>query len=81
MYSFTLTMPKNFSKDVYDGFHQMLFRIYPILGQLGVGFRVLAAISIIWCAWSWRTESRIAALVATVFVILAIFCAVFMVPL
>ena len=70
-------LPTHFSKDGEDIFHRMLSEVSPIISQLDVGYRVVAVISLVWCIWAWRTEPRAAALVATVFTALAMFCAVF----
>jgi hypothetical protein len=70
-------LPAHFSKDSGDIFHQMLSETGPIRDQLDVGYRVLAVISLVWCIWAWRTEPRVAAIVATIFAALAMFCAVF----
>jgi hypothetical protein len=69
-----------FSKDgdgIFD--RTLLSQVGPIRDQLDIGYRVLAAIAVAWCIWSWRTEARISALVATAFAALAGFCAVFIV--
>jgi len=60
-----------------DLFRQVLFQVGPIRDQLDVAYRVLAVVALIWCIWSWRTEQRTAAVIATVFAALAMFCAVF----
>jgi len=72
-------LPTRFSKDGDDVFHRMLSQIGPIRDQLDIGYRVLAAAALVWCIWSWRTEQRVAAVTATVFAVLAVFCAVFIV--
>ena len=72
-------LPKRFSKDSDDVFHRVLSQVGPIRDQLDVAYRVLAVIALIWCIWSWRTERRVAALIATGFAGLAMFCAVFIV--
>ncbi len=72
-------LPTRFSKDGDDVFHRMLSQVGPIRDQLDIGYRVLAAIALAWCIWSWRTEARMPAIVATAFAALAVFCAVFIV--
>ena len=72
-------LPTRFSKDGEDIFHRMLSQVGPIRDQLDIGYRVLAAAALVWCIWSWRTEQRVAAVTATVFAALAVFCAVFIV--
>ena len=72
-------LPTRFSNDGEEIFHRMLSQVGPIRDQLDIGYRVLAAASLVWCIWSWRTERRIAAIAATVFAALATFCAVFIV--
>lgn len=72
-------LPSRFSKDGEEMFHRVLSQVGPIRDQLDLGYRVLAAAALVWCIWSWRTEQRVAALVATVFAALAGFCAVFIV--
>ena len=70
-------LPSRFSKDSDDIFHRVLSQVSPIRDQLDIGYRALAVAALVWCVWSWRTEQRMAALVATVFAALAMFCAVF----
>ena len=72
-------LPSRFLKDNRDIFKQMLTEVGPIRDQLDIGYRALAVAALIWCIWSWRTEHRIAALVATAFAALAMFVAVFIV--
>jgi len=72
-------LPMHFSKDGEDIFHRLLSEVGPIGDQIDIGYRVLAAFALLWCIWSWRTETRMAAIVATVFAALAVFCAVFIV--
>ncbi len=72
-------LPTHFSKDGEEIFHRLLSQVGPIRDQLDIGCRVLAAAALVWCIWSWRTEQRGAAAIATVFVALAVFCAVFIV--
>ncbi|HVV70591.1 MAG TPA: hypothetical protein VHI52_03690 [Verrucomicrobiae bacterium] len=68
-----------FSKDGDEIFHRMLSLVGPVRDQLDIGYKVLAAAALVWCIWSWRTERRVAAAAATLFVALAVFCAVFIV--
>jgi hypothetical protein len=72
-------LPTRFSNDGEEIFHRMLSAVGPMRDQLDAGYRVLAAAAVVWCIWSWRTEQRAAAVVATVFAALAAFCAVFIV--
>src|SRR5208282_4369548 len=72
-------VPSRFSKDSDDIFHRVLSQVGPIRDQLDIGYRALAVAALIWCIWSWRTESRTAAIVATAFTALAMCCAVFIV--
>ncbi|SRR5579885_3462168 len=49
-------------------------RLYiPIMVSLQTGFRGLVAASVVWCIWSWFTERRLPAIVATIFTALALF--------
>jgi len=72
-------LPTHFSRESDDIFHRMLSQVSPIRDELDIGYRVLAVLALVWCIWSWRTEARKAAIVATVFAGLAMFCAVFIV--
>ena len=72
-------LPTRFSKDGRDIFLRVLSEAGPIRDELDIGYRVLALISLAWCIWSWRTEERPPAIVATVFAALAMLCAVFIV--
>ena len=72
-------LPTRFSEDGKDMFHRMLTQVGPIREELGIGYRALAVAALVWCIWSWRTEPRIAALVATLFTAVAMFGAVFVV--
>jgi hypothetical protein len=72
-------LPTRFSEDGHDIFQRMLSQVGPIRDQLDISYRILAAIALVWCIWSWRTEARLPAIVATAFATLAIFCAVFIV--
>lgn len=72
-------LPKRFSRDGEDIFHRMLTQVGPIRDQLDIGYRVLAAVALAWCIWSWRTEAPTPAVIATVFAAIASFCAVFIV--
>jgi hypothetical protein len=69
-------LPMRFSRDGDEMFHRILSQVGPIRDQLDIGYRVLALAALVWCVWSWRTEHRMAAVVATVFAALAVFCAV-----
>jgi len=40
--------------------------------ELVIAYLTLAGLAIIWCIWSWLTESRLAAIIATVFAALAV---------
>src|ERR1051325_10470643 len=40
--------------------------------ELALAYLVLAGLGALWCFWSWVTESRIAAVVATVFTVIAV---------
>ena len=73
------SLPTRFSRDGHDAFHRVLSLAGPIRDELEVGYRVLAAMSLAWCVWSWRTEAKSPALVATAFASLAVICAVFVV--
>jgi hypothetical protein len=72
-------LPTHFSKGDTDIFHRLLSEVGPIRDQLDIAYRALAVAAMIWCVWSWRTEPRTAALVATAFAALAMLCAVFIV--
>jgi hypothetical protein len=72
-------LPTRFSKDGDEMFHQMLSQVSPIRDQLDLEYRALAVAALVWCIWSWRTEQRVAALVASFFAAVAMFCAVFIV--
>ena len=41
--------------------------------ELFVAYHGSAVVALIWCIWSWRTESRVAAAIATLFTGLAMF--------
>jgi hypothetical protein len=72
-------LPSRFSRDGEEMFRRVLSQVGPIRDQLDLGYRVLAGVALVLCIWSWRTEQRVAAMVATVFAALAAFCAVFIV--
>jgi len=72
-------LPARFSKEGDEMFRRILSQVGPIRDQLDLGYRVLAAAALVWCIWSWRTEQRLPAMIATVFAGLAAFCAVFIV--
>lgn len=72
-------LPLRFSKDSDEIFHRILSLVGPIRDELDVGYRVLAVAALVWCVWAWRTEQRAAAVVATLFAALAVFCAIFIV--
>jgi hypothetical protein len=76
VYSQVHWLPTRFSKDGEEIFHRMLSQVGPIRLQLDIASTVLAVAALVWCVWSWRTEQRIAAVVATAFTALAMFCAV-----
>lgn len=40
--------------------------------ELVIAYLTLAGLAVIWCIWSWMTESRLAAIIATVFTALAV---------
>ena len=40
--------------------------------ELVIAYLTLAGLAVIWCIWSWMTESRLAAIIATVFTTLAV---------
>ena len=40
--------------------------------ELILGYFVLAGLAAIWCLWSWLTESRLAAVIATIFTLIAV---------
>ena len=40
--------------------------------ELAMAYFILAALAAVWCCWSWFTETRRAAAVATVFTFLAV---------
>ena len=40
--------------------------------ELVLAFFILAGLAAIWCIWSWLTESRVAAAIATVFTLIAV---------
>ena len=42
--------------------------------ELVLAYFILAGMAAIWCIWSWLTESRIGAVVATVFTLIAVRC-------
>ena len=46
--------------------------LYATMSRLVVASNCLALAGVIWCVWSWRSESRLAAVVATVFAGLAL---------
>lgn len=53
--------------------------LFATLSRLVVASHCLALAAVIWCVWSWRRESRLAAVVATVFAGLALLLAFSMV--
>jgi hypothetical protein len=40
--------------------------------ELVIAYLALAALAVIWCIWSWMTESRLGAIVATIFTAIAV---------
>ena len=40
--------------------------------ELVLAYFILAGLATIWCIWSWLTESRVAAVMATVFTFIAV---------
>jgi len=40
--------------------------------ELVIAYLTLAGLAAIWCIWSWMTESRLAAIIATIFTALAV---------
>jgi len=40
--------------------------------ELVLAYFILAGLAAIWCIWSWFTESRVAAIIATVFTFIAV---------
>src|ERR1043166_25215 len=77
IYSQVHWLPTHFSRDGKEIFHHVLSEVGPIRDRLDIGYRVAAGISLAWCIWSWRTEGRVPATIATAFAALAMFCAVF----
>ena len=47
-------------------------------GELAIAYRSLAVAALIWCIWSWRAESRVAAATATLFTGLAMVVVIWM---
>ena len=72
-------LPSRFMKDGQEVFHRMLSQVGPIRDQLDIGCKALAIAAVIWCIWSWRTEHRMAAIIATAFAAFAVICAVLIV--
>jgi hypothetical protein len=64
-------VPAHFSKEGDYIFRRVLSETGPIRDQLDLTYRILAVISLGWCIWAWRTESRVAALFASAFTALA----------
>jgi hypothetical protein len=79
MYGRVHWLPKRFSQEDRELYRRVVSELGPIRDQMDIGYRVLAALALIWCVWSWQTEGRIAAWAATLFTALAVFCAVFIV--
>jgi hypothetical protein len=40
--------------------------------ELVIAYLTLATLAVLWCVWSWMTESRLAAIIATLFTALAV---------
>jgi hypothetical protein len=72
-------LPSHLTKEEDGAFHHVLLLTSPIMSELGVLYWVVALLALIWCVWSWRVESRAAAVTATVFSVIAMFAAVFII--
>jgi hypothetical protein len=56
---------------------QALSQFGPIMGSLQIAYETLAVATLVWCIWSWFTEHRVPAVIATIFTVLALFDAFF----
>ena len=69
-------MPTHFAKESDVVFHRVLSEAGPIRSEADIGYRVLAVLALAWGIWAWRTESRVAASMATPFAALAVVLAI-----
>jgi hypothetical protein len=53
--------------------------LFATMSRLVMVAQCLAVAALVWCIWSWRTESRFAAALSTTFTIVAVFLALAMV--
>jgi hypothetical protein len=72
-------LPSHLTKEEDGAFHHVLLLTSPIMSELGILYRVVALLALIWCIWSWRVEPRAASVTATVFSVIAMFAAVLIV--
>jgi hypothetical protein len=66
---------RNHYRDIPDSVRPELFGL---LSQLDIIYRMLALTAVIWCVWSWRTERRVFAVIASLFAAVALLAALSM---